>query len=338
MSKLVVKGVVFLLGFFLIVNLLATIAQSVDPDGKTQFLTVDKERVSVLLTNANKAEAVVVGNSHGDDIILSYVNYDEGYQLSRAWGDLFEIEYYLYYFVPRLPNLKVVFIPVSYFTFSWDNASVENLTIRRKNMYSTVPSWRFVEGDMVNFINGRFNELIPISTIVREDNWKGVFYHLLDRSTDTEPIKANSDDCFSPQIEDLVHQGEQRAQQQVEIGNEISSKRPTVQQDAFEKASEIIEYLQGRGIRVIFFTPPYYEAYTTAYQRINPQAIPTLYETMQKLQQLYSVEYYDFSTSPDFVGNHQLFKDSDHLNFCGAQRFSTSLEHQMIAAVSETKH
>lgn len=337
MVKLVVKGVLFLLGFSLLVNVFATLAQSVDPDGKTQFLTVDKERVSDLLLNANEAEAIVVGNSHGDDIILAYVNYDEGYQLSRAWGDLFEIEYYLRYFVPRLPNLKVVFIPVSYFTFSWDNASVENLTIRRSNMYSAVPSWRFVEGDAAHFINGRFSELLPISTIFREDNWKGVFYRLPGRFTDAEPITAHTDDCFSPRIEELVQQAEQRAQQQFEIGNEISRNRPTVQQDTLEKASEIIEYLQSRGIRVIFFTPPYYEAYTAAYQRINPQAIPMLYENMQKLQQLHGVEYYDFSTNPDFAGNHQLFKDSDHLNFCGAQRFSTTLEHQMKMTVSATK-
>ncbi len=103
----------------------------------------------------------------------------DGYQLSRAWGDLFEIKYYLKYFVPRLLNLETVYIPISYFTFSWDNASVKQLNIRRTQMYTVIPAWHMDPSDLKNFIIGRGIRVFPIQSILRKDNWQGVFNALI---------------------------------------------------------------------------------------------------------------------------------------------------------------
>ena len=43
---------------------------------------------------------------------------------------------------------------------------------------------------------------------------------------------------------------------------------------------------------------------------------------MQKLQEGFGVEYYDFSTDPAFTKNHLFYHDDDHMNIDGAVAFS----------------
>lgn len=337
MKQLIVKGLLFLFGCIALLHLMAYVSQTVAPDGTTTFLLIDQGHVNELLENASSAEAIVVGNSHGEDIDFEAMN-EEGYQLARAWGDLFEAEYYLQALVPKLPNLQTVYLPVSYFTFYWDNAAAKNLNIRRQNMYGSVPSWRFIHGDFLNFIQGRGNQLVPITIVLREDNWRDVFYALLSRENSLQekvqqPKPANECDIFqTAQLEEVSYS---RAGQQIELAKEIAENNPDVKQDALESAKNIIEYLQNRNIRVVFFTPPYYQAYNEAYKNNDSDAIILLHNNMEKLQEEYGVEYYNFSSDPAFSTEESLFQDSDHLNDCGDLKFSEVLNRILFNEVAK---
>jgi hypothetical protein len=94
---------------------------------------------------------------------------------------------------------------------------------------------------------------------------------------------------------------------------------------------EMIQYLQARNIQVVFFTPPYYEAYITSYQLADPQAMQGMVETMQALRQEFGIEYYNYAADPTFSADFRLYKDSDHLNLCGKEQFSQSLSQSMQA-------
>lgn len=328
MKLLLSKGILFLLGGLVILHLLAFVARTIAPDGTSAFLRIDSENVYQVLANAPSAEAIVLGNSHGDDIVFAATTFN-GYQLSRAWGDLFEMRVYLEYLVPRLPHLKVVFIPVSYFTFYWDNGAADKLTIRRQAMYSVIPVWRPVDvNDMRNFVTGRGNKLFPITAVLREDNWKGIVYGLLQRQQFI-PEPTVEDDCQHLSITALQEQSALRAQDQITLAQEIARNHQDVQTDAYDTAVYIVQYLRQHNIRVVFFTPPYAEAYTSYYQTHDPAAIVLWQNNMKRLQEEMDVEYYNFATDAAFVTDYQLFKDADHLNRCGAATFSQVLEQAM---------
>lgn len=324
MRMLVTRGTLFLLGGFVILHLFAFIARTVAPDGTSAFLRIDEENINRVLADAPFVEAIVLGNSHGDDIDFTAMAYD-GYQLSRAWGDLFEMQVYLEYLVPRLPRLQVVFIPVSYFTFYWDNGAAAKLAIRRQNMYSVIPVWRPVDvPDARNFITGRGNELVPITAVLREDNWRGVFYGLL-RRQNFRPEAVVENPCQHLSVAALQEQAALRARDQIALAQEIERNHQDVQADAYDTAVSIVQYLRQHNIRVVFFTPPYSEAYTAYYQAHDPAAIVLWQDTMQRLQEEMDVEYYNFATDETFATDYQLFKDADHLNRCGAATFSQAL-------------
>jgi hypothetical protein len=53
---------------------------------------------------------------------------------------------------------------------------------------------------------------------------------------------------------------------------------------------------------------------------------------VDKLQQTYQVEYYDFSDDPEITSHPELFYNSDHLGECGHKVFSAKLLEAMNAA------
>jgi hypothetical protein len=326
MKKLIIKGTIFGLIWVILLQGLAYSAKIIAPDGTTTFLTIDQQLIDDLLENKLDAEAIVVGSSHGDDIDCDQMSY-KCYQLSRAWGDFFESRYYIENLVPKLPNLQAVFIPVSYFSFFWDNASIGKLDVRRSQMYTVVPGWRFLPGDVENFTIGRLDKYLPLQTVVREDHWKSVIYALLAGEVGHNEMDALAQSCEFHSVEELEKAARLRAIDTIRLSDEVKANRVNIHEDAYSELVRIIEFLQNQhGIRIIFFTPPYYKTYTETYADDDPEAIQMMRSSMQQLQDEYGIEYYDFSLDAEFTGNHELFKDSDHLNLCGMALFSRKLD------------
>jgi hypothetical protein len=325
MTKLFSKGFLFSFFSFLILNILSSIAQEYAPDGTSIFFLIDKMNVESVINERQNVQAIVLGNSHGDNISFETMGF-RGYSLSRAWGDIFETQYYLNYLVPRLPNLEFVFIPISYFSFNWDNGSIEKLEDRRSQIYTTLPAWNFIEGDFDQFLEGKVDNLLPLKAVVREDHWKGVFYAVVlgkkDNSSINQILQENCDYQDQKILEDVA---KARVFDTLDMGKEVVSKHPDIQTDIYATLAETVEFLQSEGIRVVFFTPPYYQEYSKIYMRESPASISNMYLSISKLIREYQIEYYDFSNDKTFIEDIQLYKDSDHLNLCGKQRFSREL-------------
>jgi hypothetical protein len=322
-QKLAFKGIIFISIGILLLHGLAAVSQSWAPDSTSVFLTIDQKLFDDLIKHQDTAEAIVLGNSHGDDLDTSVMRINS-FQLSRAWGDFFEIKYYLEYLVPRLPKLDTVYIPVSYFSFYWDNASGGKLSIRRAQLYTIVPSWTYIKGDFGNFISGSGDRIIPVQAVVREDNWKGVISALISGKPD-KLSQETEQNCQYRTEEELTRISILRVEETLDIAQVIHTNRPSIVEDSYKVLTEIIDYLHTHEIRVIFFTPPYYETYTTAYLERAPQAVESLKIFMNQIKNEYSIDYHDYSTNGRYAQNHQLFKDSDHLNLCGKQMFSREL-------------
>ena len=325
MRRFISKTTLFFLGVLIFVHSLAYVAERLAPDGNASILQADRQRIEGLLNQSQKMEALVVGNSHGYTIDLEALGYN-GYQLARSGRDFFEVQYYLKGLIPRLPEIRTVFIPVSYFSFRRDNAVSESVRIRRIHTYIVIPYWWFIKGDFENFVIGKSHPIFPITSVARDDSWEGVFGAIF---SGTQQEREQGGDigsgCDGRELEYLVAHSRLRTHQHVQLTTEMAAKHPNLHLDTYETVVDTIQFLQQRDIRVIFFTPPYFETYTEFYQASDPETVTTMKDNMQTLQREYSIEYYDFSVDKEFISDHQLFSDSDHLNHCAARQFSEKL-------------
>ncbi|HET9905477.1 MAG TPA: hypothetical protein VFQ23_02515, partial [Anaerolineales bacterium] len=143
MQKFFIKAIFFVISLSLIFNVLGTIADRTSP--LDDWRAEHHFRSAKLENGKNQIEAITLGNSHSDAIDYSVLGM-EGQSLAFAAADLFEVEKYSGYLVDFLPNLKRVFITISYYSFSRDNAVFEPFRTRRIGFYSTVPIWSPIAG------------------------------------------------------------------------------------------------------------------------------------------------------------------------------------------------
>ena len=109
----------------------------------------------------------------------------------------------------------------------------------------------------------------------------------------------------------------------------MAQLNPQIAAQAVGALGNAIDRLQQKGVRVILFTPPYYQVYNERYLAQAPEMIDQMYQSVSQLQQEFGVEYYDFSQDPELSTRPRLFINSDHVNECGRQASSERLAEAM---------
>jgi len=109
--------------------------------------------------------AMVVGASHGEGLELDKLEVP-GENFSHGGQDLFEMAYIARSVQRKAPDLRTLFVAVSYFSFAFDNAASEKHGTqdrigRRIQMYSAFPRAAFIPGDGAQFLKG---VLYPVVT------------------------------------------------------------------------------------------------------------------------------------------------------------------------------
>ena len=206
----------------------------------------------------------------------------------------------------------------------------------RERYYAAIPSLTWVRGDAGLFMLSKFAPLL------RDDHWLGVWTAMLHPEQafpQATPSSFRLDEYGQPtdpyffqhqSREELIRDFQDGAlpRQHYRIGLSLKN-RPTLVEDAFQTVAETVRALQRRRIRVIFCTPPYFAAYSEAF---DPNVRRVMHAKMQQLQQTLQVEYYDFSVDPQFSHDETLFCDSHHLNRAGSTAFSTKFKAQIDLA------
>lgn len=335
MQKFLIKAFAFVVGTALIFNLLGSFAEQIAP--LDDWRAEHQQRSENLQERRTQIEAITLGNSHSDALDYSVLGVD-GQSLAFAAADLFEVEKYAALMADRLPNLKTVFIAISYYSFSRDNATFEPFRTRRIRYYSMVPTWSPIQGDLSNFVLGRLESYTHTMSVIRSDSWLGVWEGLANEASSGDAFPFDGvvttsawGTCSHYTAEQLESHAQDIANRNVTSSNQMAAIHQDLEQDAFDTLARTIEQLQSNGIRVVLFTPTYYERYNAYFMEQGS----TLYENMKlrmgELQQTQRVEYYDFSSDPDIASQPELFYNSDHLGDCGRKVFSTKLLEAMNA-------
>jgi hypothetical protein len=329
MLKFFLKALTFIVGISLVFNLLGTLADQVAP--LEDWRVEHQQRIANLEARRERIEAITLGNSHSDAIDYSVLGL-EGQSLAFAAADLFEVEQYAALMADELPNLKIVFVAISYYSFSRDNATFEPFRTRRIRFYSMVPTWSPIQKDLPNFWLGKLEATTHIMSVVRSDSWQGVWRGLGSDAPPGDPFPYDGVRTVSAwgkcshytaaQLE--LHAGE-IASRNVTSSSQMTTVHPGLEQDAYEALARMIERLQSRGIRVVLFTPTYYEKYNEYFMEQGSYLAKDTQQLVALLRQTYWVEYYNFSDDRGITNYPELFYNSDHLSECGRTVFSAKL-------------
>jgi hypothetical protein len=326
------KAISLLIGLVFLTSLLGPLGDRVAlPDDWSMEY---QQRMTRLYAKNETIEAITLGNSHSDSLDYSVMGI-EGQSLAFPAADLFEVEKIAEVLVDELPNLKTVFITLSYYSFSRDNAQFESLKTRRIEFYSLLPVRSPITGDTQNFLLGKANAYTHIMSVARSDHWKGVwqrsFYGSSLEQFPYDGVQTSSKwgECAHYTADQLDMHALEITGRNVSSSLEMAVAHPGLEQDAFEALARTIERLQSRGVRVVLFTPTYHEKFNYYFGQDGSTLIASMKRSVVQLQQRYGVEYYDLSHDPDVTIHIELFYNSDHLSECGQKVFSEKLLEKM---------
>jgi len=87
--------------------------------------------------------------------------------------------------------------------------------------------------------------------------------------------------------------------------------------------SQIVEFCYSRDIQPVLITTPITSILNNIYAEKSPGFFDTFYRFTHELQEAYPhLPYLDYSHDPRFENDFSLFKDGDHLNIFGTEKFT----------------
>jgi hypothetical protein len=87
--------------------------------------------------------------------------------------------------------------------------------------------------------------------------------------------------------------------------------------------SQIVEFCYENDIKPVLITTPITSILNNIYTDESPGFFETFYRFTRELQEAYpGLPYFDYSHDPRFENDFSLFRDGDHLNTAGAQKFT----------------
>jgi hypothetical protein len=309
--------------------------------GLPHYEADEGQLVATILRDPSYVEALVLGNSHARRIRLDVMGYN-GENLSSGGLDQFEIGYQVERLLPRLTQLKIVFVSLSYHSFYFDNTTsridgANPREGRRIKLYAQMPfSVSFVDGDYKNYLKGI---LYPVVTA---DHWQAVLEDPFAPLPAVEPkqavaqrpgsIAAARRSIARAKTEQTAALLKKSSRKEcrffLHVADNMELQSSDIPARALEATLVYTDLLVRRGVRVVYFTPPFFPDYKRC---IRAEMKKTTRRYMALVRKRTGAEYYDFSSDPEFVGNPALFSNSDHLNGLGGKLLSLRLREEVDA-------
>jgi hypothetical protein len=302
MKKFIPKIIIFFLPVVIVLCILEMLLQIIPNDYKYKR--------DQLLKNAKDIEVLILGSSHTYyGINPDYLTL-RGFNLANGSQSL-ELDYSLLEtYGSNLDNLKIVVVPVSYFSLYYELA-----------LWSE--SWRIKNYVLYYHIKYPFSiknnfELLN-STVISN------LYRLYQYITDRDSPIAVSDAGFrlsgtSTVDNDLEKTGRDRALAHTGF---YDTERFFYNQKMIKN---IIEWCNKRNITLIFVTAPAYYTYRDNLDKV--QLNETINYMVNIGKENNNVYYYNFLEDNDFIADD--FFDADHLNEIGAKKFTKKIDRIII--------
>jgi len=312
---------------FLSVGVVLLLALNVASARIAPVFPMERQRVAYLEEQREKVEVLVIGNSHGHAVNFGALK-ASGFHLWTPGQDVFETEALLAAWLPRLPALRFVLLPVGFSSFTTDNALPvrENRSQIRRGAYALLPDRRLIGWDWDNWVASR------LSGVVREDHWQGVLGRVVpalaqQAKADREGFRAVDRDGFvrrghgrtSLAPEQIAGEAERLLARQLATQADMLAADPDLPERARDALARCVRLVRESGATPILFRAPVHELYASGLDAETVKRTETLVE---RLETELALKVHDFSTDRAFVREPRFFFDPSHLNRVGAAVFS----------------
>lgn len=281
------------------------------------------------------------GSSHGRG--FDYRNWQDEFTTFNFALNMQTLSYdylILQQYVGNLAEGGVAFIPVSYFSFGWDEEGMDDFRSKNERYYPFLQPEYVKEYSWITDIGIRhFQPLLYNPSDVLRNIRNSLSKRALsawEEDTEEEAILLQT---YDTKKEEIPVQTEDTAEQ--EVPAQTDSEEFDFQRHADEKyrshhivdkngdlvvLEEELNALHGmirlcreHGIRPILITVPFRWEYN---EEFDEKFYGQLHEVIDKVCEDESVEYYDYSHDERFIDSADYFRNSDHLSPKGAVVFT----------------
>ena len=267
-----------------------------------------------------KLEVLNLGSSHGNFGIDPAPFHYPGFNLANVSQTLYYDDNLLKLYIKRAPKLRIVLIPISYFTLG-------------ERLIDTKEYWR-----------GFFYERtygIPMENHSRDYDIKRYSWYLLYGNSAVtgwlmkgfrmNPAADIHENGFCGERQFVVADymkniGEASAQKRVEGHNQEFDTANVAQNVGY--LMDMIELCQASQIVPVIVTTPVYKSYA---RRMDMRLWGLTQEKIGGLVKKYGISYRDFLNDSRFV--REDFRDNDHLNPDGAEKLSRILNDEVLTPI-----
>lgn len=256
-----------------------------------------------MINDGREFEFLVLGSSHAYRGVDPDQMGRKGFNAANISQDLSYDRAILERYIGSMPQLKDLFIPISYGSLTSElEQGPEAWRAKNYILYMDLPGRSFQPTDHFELMNG------PL----REHFQRLRAYLLTGKDNRICSSSGSSEKQTGPEI-DLVADGLKAAKRHSHPGHSTAS--------AERHLRAIIELAVERGIRVHLFIPPAWKTYR---EHLDPEQLATVRNVCQHYaDSVPSATYHDLLADPLFIGSD--FADADHLSANGQAKLSRIL-------------
>lgn len=268
-----------------------------------------KTKSDYLQNNLTSVENIVLGTSHSQNGINPIFFSSNTANISYGSQDIKTDSALLFRFAPQMPKLKTVFFEYDY----------HRLDINNGDDFYRIPWYYIFYGVQIKplsylkkislyYSNPDFFNNIILDRLKNKPQPKINKYGFVEENYTDEYIKLNYD---SLAVQNLANKNLENRHKEISEEN--------FQRNA-DKIISVITFCKKNNLRLVFVATPLTHYYRKAE---IPQKKKKVDSLMQHLKRIYNVQYFDFSSNPDFKITD--FSNEDHLNAKGAEKYSKKL-------------
>ena len=280
------------------------------------------------------------GSSHGKDDFNyaawqdEYTSFNFALVMQTASYDYRILQQY----IGHLAKGAVVFIPISYFTFGWDEESKDDFRSKNERYYSFLEPKYIKDYDVITAIG--INHFLPLL-----DDPTSVIRKIRNSLNNTETLDQpdTADEMDEAMEENEAAEGEaadradntafdfQSHAEEKRLAHRIVDKNGDllIREEELSAIYGMVRLCREHGLRPILITVPFRWEYNDQFEE---EYCRQFYEVIDKICRDESVEYYDYSHDDRFTNTAEYFRNSDHLSPKGAAAFTDIVVNAYVKA------
>ncbi len=266
-----------------------------------------------------KIEVLNLGSSHADSAINPEFFSRPGMNLANYSQSLYYDMKILDKYIDSMPNLKLVFLPVSYFSLGFQLSDCDEKW--RCFFYERVYGIP-LESPAIRWDVRRFSYLMLYGVDYIFSHLEKGIRNTLAKEFNAAGSRVSQEKLLRQHIND--EEGKARA----ELSESLFKESCLARNQHFLES--MIQKLQPKNIQVVLLTTPVYKTYSNYF---SPKLSEIHSRIMTQLTQKYGAPYFDFFRDPRF--RLEDFEDNDHLNAAGAKKFSQILDQEIIKKLAD---